>query len=163
MFEGVVLAAQREAEEKKVRLYGNLLANLAFDQSTSRSQANFLIRLGEDLSYRQLCLLSLFAGNTLLSDADNSSDADNPLGLRERDYSDHVGKVNNPDLLMLLQETYDLYQRGIVSSGTYVMLSPATANPSQISPVGAAWSLYFLMELREVSKDDLAVLMELLS
>ncbi|MBA2713877.1 MAG: hypothetical protein H0U55_10055 [Rubrobacteraceae bacterium] len=163
MFEGVVLAAQREAEEKKVRLYGNLLANLAFAQDHDRSQANFLIRLGEDLSYRQLCLLSLFAGNTLLSDADNSSDADNPLGLRERDYSDHVGKVNNPDLLMLLQETYDLYQRGIVSSGTYVMLSPATANPSQISPVGAAWSLYFLMELREVSKDDLAVLMELLS
>ena len=64
---------------------------------------------------------------------------------------------------MLLQETYDLHQRGIVSNGTYIMLSPTTANPSQISPMGAMWSLYFLMELREVSKDDLAVLMQLLS
>ncbi len=54
VFEGVVLAAQREAEEKKVRLYGNLLANLAFVQDVDREHANFLVRLGENLSYRQL-------------------------------------------------------------------------------------------------------------
>ncbi len=156
VFEGVVLAAQREAEEKKVRLYGNLLANLAFAQYINRSQANFLIRLGEDLSYRQLCLLSLFTQNTLLLGGNNR------LSLRDSDYREDTGRLNNMDLLMLLQETYDLYQRGIIGNGGSAMISVTDARPSQMSPVGAAANLYNLMELWEVSNDDLNALIRLL-
>lgn len=154
VFEGVVLAAQREAEEKKVRLYGNLLANLAFEPDVDRSQANFLLRLGEDLSYRQLCLLSLFAQNTLLPGGNNR------LNLRTGDYRD--GGVSSTELLVLLQEIYDLYQRGIVTNGGDAMISVADANPSQLSPVGAAAQLYNLMELWTVSTDDLNPLIRLL-
>lgn len=63
IFEGVVLASQREYQEKKILFYGNLLANIAFHPEISRAQANLLIRLAEQLSYRQLCLLNLFAKN----------------------------------------------------------------------------------------------------
>lgn len=144
VFEGVVLAAQREAEEKKVRLYGNLLANLAFAQDVDRSQANFLIKLGEDLSYRQICLLSLFAKNTLLLGGNNR------LGLRTSDYRGDTSTMSSGlDLIVLLQEVYDLYQRGIVNNGGSAMISGADANPSQMSPVGAAANLYNLMELGE--------------
>jgi hypothetical protein len=154
VFEGVVLAAQREAEEKKVRLYGNLLANLAFTQDVDRSQANFLIRLGEDLSYRQLCLLSLFAQNTLLQGGNNR------LSLRTQDY--RSAEAVSIDLIVLLQEMYDLYQRGIVGNGGDAMISVTDANPSQMSPVGAAANLYSLMELWQVSDDDLNALILLL-
>lgn len=157
VFEGVVLAAQREAEEKKVRLYGNLLANLAFAQDVDRSQANFLIRLGEDLSYRQLCLLSLFAQNTLIHGGNNR------LNLRTSSYREETGMAPiSFDLLVLLQEVYDLYQRGIVNNGGEAMISVADANPSQMSPVGAAGNLYNLMELWVVSTDDLNALIRLL-
>jgi hypothetical protein len=154
VFEGVVLAAQREAEEKKVRLYGNLLANLAFTQDVDRSQANFLITLGEDLSYQQLCLLSLFAQNNLLLGGNNR------LNLRASDYrsENSVGM----ELIVLLQEIYDLYQRGIVSNGGDAMIAVADANPSQMLPVGAAANLYNLMELWTVSTDDLNPLIRLL-
>lgn len=155
IFEGVVLAAQREAEEKKVRLYGNLLANLAFEQDIDASQANFLVRLGEDLSYRQLCLLSLFAQNTLLLGGNNR------LNLRTGDYRE--SGVSSMDMIVLLQETYDLYQRGIVNSGGSAMISVGDVDPSQMSPQGAAVNLYNLMELGTVYTADLDVLIDLLS
>ena len=58
--EGVVIAAQREHEEKKLRFYGNLLANLAFVSDIDRPYSHFLLKSAEALSYRQLCLLALF-------------------------------------------------------------------------------------------------------
>jgi hypothetical protein len=155
VFEGVVLAAQREAEEKKVRLYGNLLANLAFEQDINRSQANFLLRLGEGLSYRQLCLVSLFGRNTLLG-------VNNRLNLRRRSYREDWSTVATFDLIVLLQEAYDLYQRGIVGNGTEAMISVADANPSVMSPLGAAINLYNLMELGTIPGDDLTPLVRLL-
>ncbi len=156
VFEGVILAAQREAEEKKVRLYGNLLANLAFEPDIDRSQANFLIRLGEDLSYRQLCLLSLFGQNTFLG-------VNNRLNLRTGSYRNATGTASfGFDLLVLLQEIYDLYQRGIVNNGADAMIAIADANPSKLSPVGAAINLYNLMELGTVSTHDLNALIRLL-
>jgi len=155
VFEGVVLAAQREAEEKKVRLFGNLLANLAFARDVEREHANFLVRLGEDLSYRQLCLLALFAQNTLLRGGNNR------LSLRTSDYRD--SDLLGMDLIVLLQETYDLYQQGLVNNGGSAMISVADAIPSQMSPVGAAATLHNLMELWTVSNDDLNTLIRLLS
>lgn len=154
VFEGVVLASQREAEEKKVRLFGNLLANLAFEHDVDREQANFLVGLGRDLTYRQLCLLSLFAQNALLHGGNNR------LGLRTSDYrgSDSLGM----DLIVLLQEIYDLHQRGLVSNGGSATISVTDSIPSQMSPQGVAVSLHDLMELWTVSDDDLNALIWLL-
>lgn len=59
--EGVVLAAQREHEERKIPFYGNLLANVAFDRDIGRAKADVLIRIAERLSFRQLCLLAYLA------------------------------------------------------------------------------------------------------
>ena len=158
VFEGVILAAQREAEEKKVRFYGNLLANLAFEEDIDRSQGNYLIRLGEQLSYRQLCLLSLFAQNTLVSDEQNH------FNLRVGSYRGRV-KAGSPiatDKIVLLQEVYDLYQRGILENGGSAMIDKSDANPSVLSPEGVAVNLYNLMELWEVDPADLQPLIRLL-
>ncbi len=156
VFEGVILAAQREPEEKKVRLYANLLANLAFVPDVDRSQANFLLKLGEDVSYRQLCLLSLFAQNTLILDGDNR------LNLRASSYRSDDRPALNMALVMLLQETYDLYQRGIVNCGKEAMIAVGDVTPSQMSPQGVAVQLYNLMELGTISPNDLHALIRLL-
>lgn len=158
VFEGIVLAAQREAEEKKVRLYGNLLANLAFAQDIDRSQANYLIRLGEQLSYRQLCLLSLFAQNTLVFDEQNH------FNLQAGSYRDRASEASPiaTDMIVLLQEIYDLYQRGILENGGSAMIDKSDANPSMLSPEGVAVNLYNLMELWTVDAADLNALIRLL-
>jgi hypothetical protein len=59
IIEGVLLAAQRSYEERKVRFLGYLIANISFEPIVDRGLANHLIKLSETLSYRQLCLLSL--------------------------------------------------------------------------------------------------------
>jgi hypothetical protein len=57
--EGVLSSAQKDWEEKKLRLYGELLASIAYSPWVSRGNANYLLKLFEHLTYRQVCLLAL--------------------------------------------------------------------------------------------------------
>jgi hypothetical protein len=59
--EATLLAAEREYEEKKLPYYANLVANLPFRPDIDRDTANLLLRLAQELSYRQLSLLALVA------------------------------------------------------------------------------------------------------
>lgn len=58
ILEGVLLSAQREHEEKKLKYYANLLANIAFSPSINRYLANFLLKISQRLSYQQLCIIN---------------------------------------------------------------------------------------------------------
>lgn len=56
--EGVLLSAQREYEEKKLKHYADLLANIVFNPSLKRYRANFMLRISQRLSYQQLCIIN---------------------------------------------------------------------------------------------------------
>ena len=61
--EGVLLAAVREHEERKVPLLGNLIAELVYGreaEQVGRADANAILALAKRLTYRQLCLIALF-------------------------------------------------------------------------------------------------------
>jgi hypothetical protein len=140
VFEGVLLAAQREPQEKKIRFYGNLVANIAFHPEIDRDQATFLISLGESLSYRQLCLLRLFAVN-------------NKFRLREKDYRE--GGLSGAKRIALVQEIYSLTGRGLLSAGGEAVLGVTDIIPGKMSVQGVAATLHSLMELQEISSQDL--------
>jgi len=57
--EGVVRAAQREHEERKVAHLGYLIATIYFDADISLADANALLRQADALTYRQLLLIAL--------------------------------------------------------------------------------------------------------
>jgi hypothetical protein len=145
--EGVVLAAQRDHEEKKLPLYGNLLANLAFSSLFSRAQANLLARLAEKLSYRQLCLLALF-----------SKDSRVRARLPDSEYRE----LNGPQL-SLLHETYELILQELLRptarNNDRIDLFLTTKNdivPARTQTVSVGHSLFVLMELStslDVEKD----------
>lgn len=59
ILEGVLITAAREYEERKVRHYGSLMSSIAFQPNIDLAQANLLLRLARELSYRQLCILAL--------------------------------------------------------------------------------------------------------
>ena len=59
LLEGVLLKARDEYEEKKLPYYSNLIAQMAFDPSWSYQRLNAMIRMFEQLSYRQLQLMAL--------------------------------------------------------------------------------------------------------
>lgn len=132
--EGVILSAQRDHEEKKLRLYGNLIANLAFYPQFSRAAADLVVRLAERLSYRQLCLLALFC---------------QPLGYHERLWaSGYSGTAQSGPRLALLFEIFDLVSRGLIrrTDGTF-LLSEQDIIPAKMETHSIGYSLFVLMEL----------------
>ncbi|GAA4444124.1 hypothetical protein GCM10023091_33810 [Ravibacter arvi] len=61
ILEAILQFSQNEYEEMKVRHLGYLLGSIYFDTSIDRGRANFLVRLAERLSFRQLCLIQIFS------------------------------------------------------------------------------------------------------
>lgn len=59
-FEGSVRAAARDYERRKAPYLGRFWANLAYEKDIDFARAAFLLRLAEDLTYRQLVLLAIF-------------------------------------------------------------------------------------------------------
>jgi hypothetical protein len=57
--EGVLLAAQRTHQEKKLPYYGNLISNIGFRPDIDRTLANTLIGIAERLTYYQYGILSI--------------------------------------------------------------------------------------------------------
>lgn len=58
IFERTLFAAQREAEEKKLPYYARMYSNIAFSKDVTRPMANQIIKIAEQLTYRQLLILN---------------------------------------------------------------------------------------------------------
>lgn len=59
LLEGVLVAAQREHEERKLPLLGELYASLAFVDSVDPAEAEYMLRVTQQLTYRQMCVLAV--------------------------------------------------------------------------------------------------------
>lgn len=59
LFEGVLLSAKQEHEERKLPYLANFYSNLPFRQDVSRSEANHVLALAENLTYEQFKILAL--------------------------------------------------------------------------------------------------------
>ena len=66
LFEGVLIKARDEFEERKIRHLALFYANLIFDNSVSAMTAHRLIRTVSQLTYRQLVFLSLVHKNRVV-------------------------------------------------------------------------------------------------
>lgn len=134
--EGVLIAAQREYEERKLLYYGNLLANIAFSPGISRAHANLLIKFSQNLSYRQLCLLALFG------EVDKFS-------IRQANYrSEPIMSVSR---VALLQEVFELDTMGLISSGS-VVFGHTDIIPGRMHLEGQGEMLYKLMQVNELAE-----------
>ncbi len=140
--EGILLAAQREYEERKVRYEGNLLANLCFTQSVDRPMANLLIKLFESATYRQLMFLSF------LKRLDEMNiPARNDIGQLREDYSIRIARAD------LVQEAKDLERLGLVKFD--FVPYETNFNPRYIKLTDLGQLLYELMELHSVERSEL--------
>lgn len=60
IFEGTLLKAKPEHEEKKIKHIGFFFANTAFDKTCTTFEANYLLQVASELTYSQFILLSIF-------------------------------------------------------------------------------------------------------
>jgi hypothetical protein len=148
--EGVLITAQREHEEIKIVYYSNLLANIAFDKTISKDFANQLIKIGQQLSYNQLCLLNIFNNMQLYS-------------LRNSDYSEFAGKGMPFDLINALYQIMELVNLNLVSRTGVIVLQIQNIAPSEMHCFGIGNVLYKNMLLNEIPYNDISRLVSLLT
>ena len=148
VIERILLAAQREHEEKKLPFLGNLLANIFFDSTIDKAQINLMIKLCKSISYRQLCILSIFAHT------DN-------FKLREKDYDGMQEKLDFKEI-SLLQEINNLRDQELLICGDDPHIELTDLNPSIMKLQGVGHLIYKLMELRSIDESDIKPIILLL-
>ncbi|AFZ02712.1 hypothetical protein [Calothrix sp. PCC 6303] len=157
VFEGVLLKSKNEHEEKKVKIFANVFASIAFAPDVKVGEANHILQTIENLTYRQICLLSLFHQKPKMQD----------VVLQEDDYSEFQGFIPY-ETISTLQEIYQLYNLGLVGcrlvpSG--VQASPAghfkallgwdNVEPQKMELTSLGKRYYALMDLDEIPHTDL--------
>ena len=158
IFEGILLKSKNEHEEKKIRLLGNFFANLAFLPEISAAEANYLLKIAEGLTYRQMCLLMLFY---IKPDMDVSP-------FRKLDYSDSEQSIN-PELITLLQEIMDMYNHGLLvrrednGSGSMALLGWSDIAPDLMMLTLIGGHLAILLGTGDKNKDDFVTLISQLT
>ncbi|MBE9234376.1 hypothetical protein IQ231_22710, partial [Cuspidothrix issatschenkoi LEGE 03284] len=80
IFEGILIKSQLQYEEKKIRILSNIFANAAFREDISVEELHHLIRIVDELTYRELCILSLITRKNTF-DESNFQSLQNPIGL----------------------------------------------------------------------------------
>jgi len=98
LLEGILLVAQREHQEKKLKFLAHLLKCIALDREIDIDLGNYLISLAERLSYRQFCILELI-------------ERKDQYGLRTGDYEGHIFDNRTQ---ALIGELMDLFSYGLV-------------------------------------------------
>jgi hypothetical protein len=138
--ESLLLKSQREAEERKLPYMANLIAGIAFDSAVSAPMAHQLLKIAEQLTFRQLCLIRIAA-------------VSGSLGLKQGDYRSHG--AFSKDLYQVLHECHDLYVRGFISFGGAASFGLTDVIPAAMKVQGIGTDLYRLMKLGEIPEDPL--------
>jgi hypothetical protein len=161
VLEGTLLTAANAYEERKVPLLGRLYANLAFDTTIRASHANFLLRLVDRLTYRQMQLLGFF-GTAQTGPYEHAL-------LELPAYVSETGKLPDSGLIAELSDLADVGLLGGRQDDGSVTATWATQQGSwgpntlvraALRPLGQ--TLYELMELDRLPSEELdAVLRDL--
>ncbi len=139
LLEGFLLSAQKEYEEKKIPYLSRLYANALFSPEISRPTMNRLLKIADQLTYRQLVILHVLV--EMLSAR--------PDLLKQESYRSVSGAEN----VVIASEVYELYRMSLIGSSDAI-LDAAGINPSSLSVVGFGAHLFNLMELSRMEPDE---------
>lgn len=158
IFEGVLLKAKNEHEEKKTKILGNIFANTAFSPGFSVGEANHLLRIAENLTYRKMCILSLI----------KRKDEIQGIKLREASYSDYWQEpdkgIASAETVSTVQEAYEMYGLGLILcrdktdgwGGFWSMTEWTDIAPNGLELTPMMGERYYqVMGLDDVSEEDI--------
>lgn len=175
IFEWALLKSKNEHEEKKIKFIANIFSNTTFHSEISSSEANHILQVAENMTYRQMCLIALFERIAEFDD----------IHLATKDLSIQVNKDDTSivDNLSVLQEIYQLSNSGLVAcklieqvnaggftdssitnSQNYMALfSLDDVIPDMMVLTSLGKRYYSIMNLNEISSEDLVEVVEILS
>lgn len=136
LLEGTLLKSRDEYEEKKLKYYSNLLVNICFDENITFEKANILLKIIEQLSYRQLVVIAYLSDGKMI-DMDEWDIAFKDKANLEKYFDFYSEMINLYDLRLLKQ------------AGKGLKLG---SSKSQLSTLG--YSLSVLMELTSIPSEE---------
>lgn len=145
VIEGVLIAAQREHEERKLKYLACLLGNFVFYEDVDLRQANYLVRLLSDLSWTQLRLLAIFSRNDI-------------EGLRSTSYTGDASDALDWDKLVILTEVVELWFPNLITKAERlggIVPSAVSVVPPMMKTVHFGELLVFLAELKSIDRTEL--------
>ena len=161
VIERLLLVSQREPEQLKLPYMANLLANSCFQDRDVHGpeEMHALIRIAEQLTYRQLCILSVGTLRKSMGASDPYQLADRArrLGvdkMRREALTDLKRQPVNLRELHMLWDCFDLYQRGLIGVGRPALGSD-DIRPSALDTYGRGFYIWMLMELKRIPDDHL--------
>ena len=148
VWEGLLSKCQREASERKLPYMGHLFAGLAFHESISLDLAHQIISEAERLSYRQLCILRVYAVRE-------------SFDLRSEPYvsTEQREAAISSDVYQVLLECFDLCNRALLGSLSPVLTVPQIV-PGAMRVQGIGAVIHNLMKLDLVPEEDLSAVAE---
>ena len=144
VLEGVLQKAQAEYEERKLSYLARLWTNACLDDTLGPAKLNYMVKLAEQLTYRQLALITL-AGQ--MTNAGNNSHH----GLREKSYKEAKLKMRD-EVSIVLAELSMLDNLDCVR--VFNLLSTLDITPAQLRLGSWGFALYNDMEVHRIAKDD---------
>jgi len=145
--EHILSKCQRECEEKKIKYLGIFLSKIAFDPDIDTHLAHQLTKCAEDLTYRQFCLLNIFANKQLRSSLRSNNYREIrffPLALRQ-----------------VLYECHALSIRDYISSGE-ANLGVTDMSPGTMRTQGLGEDISNYLSLAEIPYEDLQSIIDIL-
>ena len=144
VMEGVLRKAQTEYEERKLVYFARMWSNACLDETFGAAKLNYMVKLAEQLTYRQLAIISMAGA---MAKADNA----NIFGLREQHY-EKAGLKMGSETSIVLSEVMALHNLNclkVIAPLGHVQIEPTTM---RINTWGVA--LYVAMELGRIAIDD---------
>jgi hypothetical protein len=138
--ESVLLKCQREPEECKIPYMGYLISNISFDEEIKIQMAHQIIKIAEQLTYRQLCIMKLSVIKESFKLHDNH--------YRDQEYF-------TQELYQLLHECLDLYYRGLINFGGKIGFGLSDVTPGKMKVQGLGADIYNLMALEKIPIEEL--------
>lgn len=145
LFEGVLLKAKNAHEERKLEHIGKLYANIVFDESCTRAEANQLVSLAENLSYSQFCLLAL---------------AQNINSYEVRSNKVEQGTPVTYEYLSLIQQAMQLFRLSMLKDNKHFLLSSLDIVPSQLKMTWEGIRFYEKLSLSDIPKSEITRIAE---
>jgi hypothetical protein len=168
IFEGVLLKAKNEHEEKKTKIMGNIFANIAFSQ-VSAGEANHLLQITENLTYREMCILSLIKRKDEISGIRLRGISDGEV----YDAGDSVTLDFSTEKVSVLQQAYELCNHGLMICSTgkgdmakgdmAILWGAYSVIPDELLLTVAGHKFYEILGLDDIPEEDIREVAKYLS
>ena len=128
LFEGILIKCKDEYQEKKIVYISKIFENVIFDESLDAETINYVLSSAENFSYRKLCIISFF-GRKQEFDCSN---------LMVEGYDHYENAIFSKTLELLLQDTYELVNLGIIDTDNTVIFNRYSIMPAKfvLTPLG---------------------------